>query len=168
MGGRVALHVALAAPRRVQRLILVATTAGIEDPDESHERSRTDAQLAAFLQTATIEEFADRWMSQPIFAGTPAKAAAIWRADLLRNDPRALAGVLRATGTGELRPVWDRLDALTMPAIVIAGSEDKKYAALAERLADVLPNGELQIIDGAGHGLPREAPKQLTALIEAQ
>src|SRR5512133_1704338 len=31
MGGRVALHVALAGPRRIARLVLVATTAGIED-----------------------------------------------------------------------------------------------------------------------------------------
>ena len=167
MGGRVALHVALAAPLRVDRLILVATTAGIEDPGESQERSRTDARLAGFLQTATIEEFADRWMEQPIFAGTPKAAAKIWREDLLRNDPQALAGVLRATGTGELRPVWDRLSALTMPATVIAGAEDKKYVALAERLADELPNAELHIIDGAGHGLPREAPAELAQLIDA-
>src|SRR5439155_26158300 len=34
MGGRIALHVALAAPERVARLILVATTAGLEDPAE--------------------------------------------------------------------------------------------------------------------------------------
>ena len=167
MGGRVALHVALAAPRRVNRLILVATTAGIEDPQERHERSRADARLAAFLQTSTIEQFADRWMKQPIFAGTPKDAAEIWREDLLRNDPYPLAGVLRATGTGELRPVWDRLDALTMPATVIAGSEDRKYVALAERLAEALPDGELHIVEGAGHGLAREAPAELAALIEA-
>src|SRR5919108_976871 len=32
MGGRIALHVALAHPDRVSRLVLVASTAGIEDP----------------------------------------------------------------------------------------------------------------------------------------
>lgn len=167
MGGRIALHVALAAPRRVQRLILVATTAGIEDSQERQERRRSDAQLAGFLQTATMEEFADRWMAQPIFAATPPEAAALWREDLLRGDTEALAQVLRATGTGELRPVWDRLEALTMPATVIAGARDAKYAQLAQRLADTLPNGALEIIEGAGHGLPREAPAELAALIEA-
>ena len=167
MGGRIALHVALAAPRRVTRLILVASTAGIADPDERRDRSRSDAQLAAFLQTATREEFADRWMALPIFAGTPPQAARLWREDLLRGDPQALAGVLRATGAAELRPVWDRLEALTMPATVIAGSNDTKYAQLAERLADALPQGELHIIEGAGHGLPREAPAELAALIDA-
>jgi 2-succinyl-6-hydroxy-2,4-cyclohexadiene-1-carboxylate synthase len=167
MGGRIALHVALAAPRRVDRLILVATTAGIADPRERQERSRSDAQLAGFLQSATAEGFADHWMAQPIFAGTPPAAAALWREDLLRGDMQALAGVLRATGAGALRPVWDRLEALTMPATVIAGAKDTKYAQLAERLADKLPNSELKIIEGAGHGLPREAPGELAALIDA-
>src|SRR4051794_14182450 len=32
MGGRIAQHVALAAPERVARLVLISTTAGIADP----------------------------------------------------------------------------------------------------------------------------------------
>jgi 2-succinyl-6-hydroxy-2,4-cyclohexadiene-1-carboxylate synthase len=74
--------------------------------------------------------------------------------------------VLRATGAGALRPVWDRLDALTMPATVIAGSRDTKYVQLAGQLTEALPNAELHLIEGAGHGLPREAPAELAALIE--
>ena len=34
LGGRVALHVALSAPERVSRLVLVSSTAGIEDAAE--------------------------------------------------------------------------------------------------------------------------------------
>jgi 2-succinyl-6-hydroxy-2,4-cyclohexadiene-1-carboxylate synthase len=166
MGGRIALHVALAAPRRVARLILVSTTAGIADTDERQARSRSDAQLAAFLQTATPEEFADRWMSLSLLASSTPEAERLWRGDLLSNDPSVLASVLRATGTGELRPVWDRLGALTMPATVIAGAQDAKYSALAEQLTAALPNAELEIIDGTGHGIPRDAPSELAALIE--
>jgi 2-succinyl-6-hydroxy-2,4-cyclohexadiene-1-carboxylate synthase len=167
MGGRIALHVALAAPRRVARLILVATTAGIEDPDERTARSRADAELARFLQSAAIDEFADRWMGQPIFDGTAPQAAALWREDLLRNDPQALAGVLRATGPGELRSLWDRLGALTMPTTVIAGGDDSKYVEIGERMVAKLPSAELRVINGAGHGLVREVPRQLAELIVA-
>jgi hypothetical protein len=93
LGGRVALHVALAHPERVSRLVLVASTAGIEDPALRAERRAEDEALAAETERGPIEAFAERWMRRPLFAGTPPAAAASWRADLLRNDPVALAGV---------------------------------------------------------------------------
>ena len=113
MGGRIAQHVALAAPERVERLVLVATTAGIADDGERAARRADDERLAAFADGATIEQFADRWTAQPLFAGTPPAAARVWREDLLRNDPRALAAVLRGMGTGAMEPLWERLRTLT-------------------------------------------------------
>jgi 2-succinyl-6-hydroxy-2,4-cyclohexadiene-1-carboxylate synthase len=166
MGGRLAFHVALAAPARVERLVLVATSAGIDDATERAARRASDERLATFAERATIEEFADRWAAQPLFAGTPPEAARIWREDLVRNDPRALAAVLRGLGAGAMAPLWGRLGELTMPAAVLAGERDAKYVAVArERLVTALPNAELVIVPGAGHGLPREAPGELAALI---
>jgi 2-succinyl-6-hydroxy-2,4-cyclohexadiene-1-carboxylate synthase len=139
MGGRIAQHVARAA------------------------RRADDERLAAFADGATIEQFADRWAAQPLFAGTPAAAARIWREDLVRNDPRALAAVLRAMGTGAMAPLWERLATLTMPATILAGAGDPKFVALGERLAAALPNAALVVVEGAGHGLPREAPDAVVA-----
>jgi 2-succinyl-6-hydroxy-2,4-cyclohexadiene-1-carboxylate synthase len=166
MGGRIAQHVALAAPERVERLVLVATTAGIADEAERAARRAADERLAAFADGATIERFAERWTAQPLFAGTPPDAARIWREDLLRNDPRALARVLRGMGTGAMAPLWERLPALTMPATVLAGADDAKFVALGERLAGALGDAELVVVPGAGHGLPREAPAAVVAAIE--
>ncbi len=168
MGGRLAQHVALAAPERVERLVLAATTAGIEDAAGRAARRDDDERLAAFADTATIEAFADRWAAQPLFAGTPAEAARVWREDMLRNDPAGLAAVLRGIGTGAMEPpLWDRLPELTMPAAVLAGARDAKFVALGERLAAALPRGELVVVEGAGHGLPREAPEAIAAALEA-
>jgi 2-succinyl-6-hydroxy-2,4-cyclohexadiene-1-carboxylate synthase len=167
MGGRIALHVALAAPGRIERLLLVATTAGIDDPAEREARRAADEALAAETERGPIEAFADRWTAQPLFAGTPPQAAAGWRADILGNDPGALAAVLRGIGTGAMEPLWDRLGELTMPATVLAGERDAKFRALGERLAAGLPRGELVIVRGAGHGIPREDPAALAAAISS-
>jgi 2-succinyl-6-hydroxy-2,4-cyclohexadiene-1-carboxylate synthase len=165
MGGRIALRVALAAPERIERLVLVATTAGIDDAAERAARRDADERLAAFAEEATIEAFADRWMAQPLFAGTPPRAAGLWREDLLRNGTRGLAAVLRGLGTGAMAPLWDRLGELSMPATVLAGADDAKYVALGERLAAALPRAALVIVPRAGHGLPREAPDAVAAAV---
>jgi 2-succinyl-6-hydroxy-2,4-cyclohexadiene-1-carboxylate synthase len=169
LGGRVALQVALAHPERVSRLVLVASTAGIDDPALRAERRAADDRLAADTEAGTIEEFAERWSRQPLFAGTPAGAAALWRADLLRNDPAALAAVLRGIGAGAMAPLWDRLAELDgIPATIIAGERDGRYAALGRRLAATLPDARLLIVPGAGHGLPREAPQAVAAAIATE
>ena len=166
LGGRVALHVALAAAERVERLVLVATTAGIVDPDERGERRRGDELLASEIEDAPIEDFVVRWTAQPLFAADPEPAKRLWRADLRRNEPRGLAAALRGLGAGMMVPLWNRLDALRMPVTVVAGSLDAKYVALGERLVATLPAAApLVVVDGAGHGLPREAPAAVAAAI---
>ncbi len=167
LGGRVALHVALAAPERVTRLVLVATTAGIEDPRERAERRKADLALAEAIESGTIEDFVARWSAQPLFAGDPPGVAAIWQADMRRNDPAALAAVLRGIGTGAMEPLWDRLGELAMPATVMAGERDGKFVALGERLTAALPAAQLVIVAGAGHGLPREAPEAVADVLRA-
>ena len=165
-GGRIAQHVALAAPERVTRLILVATSAGIDDEQARAERRAEDERLAADLEHLTIEEYADRWHAQPLFAGTLPQAARWWREDLLRNDPVALAAALRGIGAGDMEPLWDRLAGLALPVTIVVGDRDAKFMAFAERYREVLPQAEVVVIAGAGHGLPREAPHELAAAIQ--
>jgi len=169
LGGRVALHVALAHPERVSRLVLVASTAGIDDPALRAERREADEKLAEETERGSIEAFAERWMHQPLFAGTPPGAAAHWRADILRNDPAALAAVLRGLGAGAMDSLWDRLGELDgTPVTIIAGERDGRYSAIARRLAGALPGARLLLVPGAGHGLPREAPQAVAAAIAAE
>ena len=167
MGGRIALHVALAQPARVARLVLVSTTAGIEDPAERAARRERDDELAAWMASRSIAEIADRWGAQPLFAGQSPEVAAAARADRLANKPAQLAAALRGIGTGVMAPLWERLGELAMPVVVLAGERDAKFVAIAQRLAREIPRATLTIVPGAGHALALEAPAAVAAAIES-
>lgn len=167
MGGRIALHVALAAPERVQRLVLVSTTAGIEDERARADRRAADERLAEEIERDGLGAFADRWLAGPLFAGDPPEAQALARADIARNDTGGLAAALRGIGTGAMQPLWDRLAELTTPARVVVGEHDTKFRALGERLEAALPAADLVVIPDAGHALPRLAPAALAAAVTA-
>ncbi len=164
-GGRIALHVALAAPERVSRLVLVSTSAGIEDATERAGRRRSDHLLADELESAPFDDFIERWRAQPLFVGEPPDASCLAREDQRRNRPDALAAALRGIGAGEMEPLWDRLAELQMPVIVLVGARDEKYRALGQRMAELLPIAQLVLARG-GHGLPLEDPEAVAQAIE--
>lgn len=167
MGGRIALHVALAAPERVSRLVLVSTTAGIADPGLRRARRASDEALAGWMGGRAIAQVADRWGSQPLFAGQPPAVSQAARSDRLRNEPEHLAAALRGIGTGVMAPLWQRLGELTMPAVVLAGERDAKFVALGRRLVEALPHARLIVVPAAGHALTLEAPGAIAAAIES-
>src|SRR4029077_9316504 len=164
LGGRVALNVALSAPERVASLVLVASSAGIEDAAERSQRRQADRELADELERAPFVQFIERWRTQPLFVADPPEVGALAREDQRRNRPDALAEVLRGIGTGEMEPLWDRLEELTMPVTVVAGERDAKFRVLGERMVELLGNAELRVIPG-GHGLPLESPAALAAAL---
>lgn len=165
MGGRIALHVALARPERVSKLVLVSTTAGIEDPAARAARRERDDELAAWIEAHPIDRFADRWGALPLFAAQTPEVAAAAREDRLRNEPGHLAAALRGIGTGVMAPLWDRLGVLDMPAVVVAGERDPKFVALGCRLAEALPHAIRRVVSDAGHALPLEAPATVAKVI---
>ncbi|HUB75844.1 MAG TPA: alpha/beta fold hydrolase [Solirubrobacteraceae bacterium] len=167
MGGRIALHVALAAPDRVTRLALVSSSAGIEDAAERARRREADDELARSLEREPLEAFIERWRTQPLFAGDPPGVDALARADQRRNRTDALAAVLRGVGTGQMQPLWARLGELTMPVVAVAGERDQRYAAIAARIAALAPDGRVEIVAG-GHNLLLENPDGVAAALSAR
>ncbi len=161
MGGRVALHFALAHPDRVAQLVLVGATAGIEDEQDRAERRAADERLAAEIERDGVEAFSRRWARQPLFADQPAAVAAGAHADRLRQSAAGLAAALRGIGTGAMTPLWDRLGELSMPVLALAGERDAKFRALAERIAEGAPCGEHAVIPAAGHAAHLEAPVEV-------
>jgi 2-succinyl-6-hydroxy-2,4-cyclohexadiene-1-carboxylate synthase len=165
LGGRVALQVALAAPERVRRLVLVSTSAGIEDPAERAARRAADDQLARELEDAPFEQFIERWRAQPLFAQEPPEVSLKAREDQGRNRPYELAAALRGLGAGAMESLWSRLGELTMPVAIVVGERDAKYRQLGLRMVELLGDGELVVLAG-GHGLPLENPSGLASVLE--
>lgn len=164
MGGRIALHAALAAPERVSRLVLVASSPGIEDPVERARRRAADRALANELDEIPFERFIERWRAQPLFAGDPPEVDMLAREDYLRNDSHALATVMRGVGAGEMEPLWDRLGDLKMPTTIVVGERDVKFRRLGERMTEHIPASGLVVVPG-GHALALESPVGLARIL---
>jgi 2-succinyl-6-hydroxy-2,4-cyclohexadiene-1-carboxylate synthase len=164
MGGRVALHVALAAPERVSRLVLISATPGIEDAAQRAERAVRDRRLAERIERGTIEELVELWRSQPMFAEDPPEVDALARAEMARHPPAGVAAALRGIGTGEMSPLWDRLGELTMPVAIVVGERDARFRAVAERMVRELPAARVEVMPG-GHVLPLESPQSVAGAI---
>ncbi|MDE0115616.1 MAG: 2-succinyl-6-hydroxy-2,4-cyclohexadiene-1-carboxylate synthase [bacterium] len=169
MGGRVALHVALAHPDRVAALALIGARAGIDDPAERAERIADDEALADRIESNGIEWFADFWAGQPLFASQRRRLTAEQQAELRAQrvacDPRGLARSLRGMGAGAAAPVGHRLSELSMPCALIAGAEDAKFAAIAPQMAAAIPQASVRLIPDAGHASHLEAPDATAAAV---
>jgi 2-succinyl-6-hydroxy-2,4-cyclohexadiene-1-carboxylate synthase len=170
MGGRVALHLALAAPARVRALILESASAGIADAAEREARARADAALAASIEMQGVAAFVDRWERRPLLASQASLPAGVregLRARRMSSDATGLAGSLRGLGAGIVPPVWERLGEIAAPTLVVAGALDEKYRGIGAAMARAIPGARLAIVEGAGHAVHLERPAEHESLVRA-
>ena len=169
MGGRVALHVALAYPDRVAALALIGTRAGIDDPAERADRIAADEALADRIESEGIQWFADYWADRPLFATQRHRLSVDQQAELrvqrLACDPRGLALSLRGMGAGAVEPISCRLGELSMPCALIVGEDDTKFTVIASDMAASIHQADVCVIPDAGHAAHLEAPDSTAAAV---
>lgn len=160
-GARVALHVALAYPTRVRRLVLLGASRGIEDPLARAQRCEADERLARRIEEIGADAFLAEWLAQPLFA-TLGNTDAATRS---RNGD-GLAASLRLAGTGTQAWLAPRLAELSMPVLALAGSLDAKFSDEARAIATAVPDGRVALVEGAGHAAHLEKPAACATLVE--
>lgn len=161
MGGRVALHLALAAPERITALVLESASPGIDDPVERESRIESDERQARMIEEQGLAAFIDHWESIPLFASQrslPEEVRQRQRELRMSQNPVGLANSLRGMGAGVMEPVSGRLDEFQMPVLYLAGEFDGKYREIGEKMAEIMPDARYIEIPGAGHTIHLERP----------
>lgn len=169
LGGRLALDLALRAPERVRRLVLIGANPGISMASERVARARLDDERALELRRDGLRRFLRRWYQQPLFSDLAADTRRL--EDLIASrknlDPRAMAAVVGGASPGRVRDHWPLLHDLAVPSLYVAGGRDRKYVEIGRRFAQMAPHASLEIVEGAGHAVPLTHPAALAdALID--
>ena len=168
MGGRTALQFALAHPERISALVIESATPGIENQSERASRIDADMALADMIDREGVPAFVHFWERLPIWSpqtGLSAADRAAVHAQRLANDATGLANSLRGAGAGAHPSVLDQLSRLSMPALLVAGALDSKFASLARAMEREIPGASAEIVAGAGHTVHLEQPAKFAALL---
>jgi 2-succinyl-6-hydroxy-2,4-cyclohexadiene-1-carboxylate synthase len=169
MGGRIALYMAVNFTDRVKALIVESASPGIAEDMLRRRRAAEDAATADAIERDGVAAFVDRWELQPIFASQarlPASVRGGLRRERMRNSARGLANCLRGLGQGAQPPLWDRLPEIRAPTLLIAGSLDPRYVAIAKRMHRTIRGSQLEVFPDAGHTVHLEQPEAFSQVVD--
>src|SRR5215831_78359 len=165
-GGMVAQEFAVAHPQQVERLALACTSAGGEGGSSYPLQKLLD--LPPGQRTAAELKLADsRWDQRWLEAhpGDRAIAERLTAAAHDQQDPAAEAAIAAQLQARKGHDVWDRLGAITCPALIGYGNYDGIAPARnSANIASRIHAAELHGYEG-GHGFLFQDPAALPAFV---
>lgn len=172
LGGAIALRIALDAPDRVSALGLVAVPAFEAWPARLGRLARAVRPLAPLLGAAVLASFV-HGSAIPGYADADEGRRALdlaLRAYPARLGTAAILAHLAALHDPDVAGMAGRLPGVAVPTAIVWGEDDPFLpSGLGARLRDAIPGATLDVIPGARHFVPEDAPdrcaRALTGLL---
>ncbi len=168
MGGRAAYRYAVNFPEKLSGLIIESATPGLAEKEFKEERFKADKELAEKINKNGMEWFVDYWFSQSIFSSMknlPEEKFESVKQKRLKNNPEELAKALIGGSQGKVEHVWNKLNKIKIPLLLIDGEDDKKYRFLDTLVLKEVHTGRRVTVKGAGHNIHLEKPEEFIILV---
>ena len=160
MGGMTGMWLAANAPERIDRLVLLCTTAYFGTPEVWIERAATVREQGT---EAVAEAGVERWLTEDFREREPAVAARMRAMIAAQPDD----GYVECCGALERLDLRDQLDRIATPTLVIAGAQDPSTPPdpHAQLIADHISGARLELLDPGAHLINVERAPEVTDLI---
>ena len=146
LGAMVGMWLAANAPERIERLVLLCTSAHLPPPSAYRDRAAT--VRAAGTPEVVADAVLARWLTPAWAQENPGPAA--WLREMFSQvSAEGYAGCCEAIAALDLRADLKRISA---PTLVVAGAEDPATPpAHAELIAAGVPGARLVVLERAAH-----------------
>lgn len=136
LGGTITLRTAIAHPGRVRAAVLIS----VEDIEDDEKKQAEITFMDAFAARVRAEGIEAAW--NPILKDLAPIIGSMVRDAIPRSNPESIAAAAAIGHDRSFRSVRE-LAAIALPTLVIPGMDDRHPSALAEEVAEILPNGHL-------------------------
>jgi 3-oxoadipate enol-lactonase len=161
IGGMAGIWLGANAGERLERLVLLCTSA--HAPPPSRWLDRAAAVRAAGSTEVIADAVVERWFT-PAWSLAHPDAVAAHRAMIVATDPEGYCGCCEALAAMDLRAALPRVSA---PTLVIGGREDLALPPEHQKLiAAAIPGARLELIADAAHIASAQQPELVNRLIE--
>ena len=168
LGGMIVQNFALLYPQRIISLILGCTFCGGKNTVSSEQRSGPSVLDPSLIETMLPEERAVEMMPALYsreFIDNNQDFVEI-QIEYAKNNPLDTVGYRRQMEAVGTHDTYDRLPEIKLPTMVITGDKDVLISVENSRIiASRIPDSELVILEGTGHGFYTEANEETARIL---